>query len=761
LRIALFRYDDYYILRIFYFIVVAVVVVNDSKLLIFTLSFCLILITLNYGYNLSCPSSARPIFSRWEFEFFLKKERRGDSEQIGTDTYRMMEKIIVTTPPQRLNLMVMGASGLGKRTFLKSLLEPFLLSSKAVLDLSRSSPESLVEEIGACEMVAENSGALVEVHCYRATTNRAIDNTRDLDDVVDYLHQQHEGWASMDGQLQPPNSSMTMKDTRIHALIYFIAPHNLTALDEIALTTLVSLTPVIPVVAKSDSMIMDERLAFLLHISTQINHLCQSNSSATCSIFDFAEPNIDGIITALPATTLPLPLPLRAANNANTNNTNEKEHFDVDPSLLLGLHPRIGHPFFRTQQQQQQRQPSVSPVETSPSHDLQELLCAYTIDLGDESKGVGEAKTNGTNVEGTDELIACCGIDVCDTIPPTTISANTDGDGTFVTQVDLQTQVDQMHEVAGTTALAASECERIGERFDLMGSDEEWERLGSGSGSGSGSDEDDSSSKISNPPLSSIGNGTNSEDEKGLDPFHDMYNHHGCINTTTTTPDSDMSRSTNTSTSTNEQDEQLDRIITATANSASGICGQRQASIRNVFAVACSNQSRIRVYPWGTMCVENNDHSDMPRLRSLIFKQGHLSRLIEQSHRCTLNLYQVEVAMPPLARPVPSRGQGQMRRAVTLIGKKVSLLWNSVTAPSLSTPTPSLSPSTPSNCTRNEGECEGEVVGDNECEVGNGMLPSTFSTPSRYGAEIVGIGIGLLLVNWAVLTSRGGDRDSR
>jgi septin 3/9/12 len=53
-------------------------------------------------------------------------------------------------------------------------------------------------------------------------------------------------------------------DTRIHACLYFIAPtgHTLKAIDIVVMKKLSEVVNVVPVIAKSDSLTLEEREAF-------------------------------------------------------------------------------------------------------------------------------------------------------------------------------------------------------------------------------------------------------------------------------------------------------------------------------------------------------------------------------------------------------------------------------------------------------------------------------------------------------------------
>lgn len=53
-------------------------------------------------------------------------------------------------------------------------------------------------------------------------------------------------------------------DTRIHCCLYFISPtgHSLRAIDVIVMKKLSEVVNVVPVIAKSDSLTLEERMAF-------------------------------------------------------------------------------------------------------------------------------------------------------------------------------------------------------------------------------------------------------------------------------------------------------------------------------------------------------------------------------------------------------------------------------------------------------------------------------------------------------------------
>jgi len=49
--------------------------------------------------------------------------------------------------------------------------------------------------------------------------------------------------------------------------------------------------------------------------------------------------------------------------------------------------------------------------------------------------------------------------------------------------------------------------------------------------------------------------------------------------------------------------------------------GAEMERLANIFAVVC-DESNQRVYPWGTLRVDDNEHSDFRRLQTILFENG-------------------------------------------------------------------------------------------------------------------------------------------
>lgn len=81
------------------------------------------------------------------------------------------------------------------------------------------------------------------------------------DPIVKYIKDQHSAY------LRKELTAMRdryIQDTRIHCCLYFISPtgHSLRAIDVIVMKKLSEVVNVVPVIAKADSLTLEEREAF-------------------------------------------------------------------------------------------------------------------------------------------------------------------------------------------------------------------------------------------------------------------------------------------------------------------------------------------------------------------------------------------------------------------------------------------------------------------------------------------------------------------
>ncbi|GAA5972774.1 hypothetical protein JCM8115_006551 [Rhodotorula mucilaginosa] len=170
----------------------------------------------------------------------------------------------------QFNVIVVGQSGLGKSTMINTIFASHLVDTKGRFEADE--PIRQTTEIQAVShMVQENNVRLrlniVDTPGYGDLVN----NENCWEPIIKYIKDQHSAY------LRKELTAMRDKhivDTRIHACLYFIAPtgHTLKAIDIVVMKKLSEVVNVVPVIAKSDSLTLEEREAFKERIRAELAH---------------------------------------------------------------------------------------------------------------------------------------------------------------------------------------------------------------------------------------------------------------------------------------------------------------------------------------------------------------------------------------------------------------------------------------------------------------------------------------------------------
>jgi len=135
--------------------------------------------------------------------------------------------------------------------------------------------------------VETHSGTMA-IHLYDSN-DCGLDNLVSLESVKDFLLARHRNWIKLDSQIMTEGSRLLL-DERIHLVLYFISPHRLKKLDKEFLLELSDLVPIVPVVAKADTMTVSERKKFLQVIYMHVLQMELENDSQI--IYDFGESSV-------------------------------------------------------------------------------------------------------------------------------------------------------------------------------------------------------------------------------------------------------------------------------------------------------------------------------------------------------------------------------------------------------------------------------------------------------------------------------------
>lgn len=168
----------------------------------------------------------------------------------------------------QFNIMTAGASGLGKSTMVDTLFG-------GALSRARTGEKSVIPktvEIGQVSHVIEEKGIRLRLTIVDTPGfGDKIDNSNAWKPLVDYQHKQFERYYTEE---QAFFRKRELPDTRVHCLLYFIAPsgHMLTPFDIAAMKELSLYYNIVPVIAKSDSMTVAEREAFRKRVRADFEH---------------------------------------------------------------------------------------------------------------------------------------------------------------------------------------------------------------------------------------------------------------------------------------------------------------------------------------------------------------------------------------------------------------------------------------------------------------------------------------------------------
>ncbi|EIN13529.1 GTP binding protein [Punctularia strigosozonata HHB-11173 SS5] len=171
----------------------------------------------------------------------------------------------------QFTVMVVGASGTGRTTFVNTLCESEVLKHKIVDDPSRAHIEEGVK-IKPVNVELEEDGvriALTIVDTPGFGDN--IDNEFTFQEIIGYIERQYDDILAEESRIR---RNPRFRDNRVHTLLYFISPtgHALREMDIELMRRLSPRVNVIPVIGKADSLTPSELRGFKKRIMEDIEH---------------------------------------------------------------------------------------------------------------------------------------------------------------------------------------------------------------------------------------------------------------------------------------------------------------------------------------------------------------------------------------------------------------------------------------------------------------------------------------------------------
>ncbi|KAI8908422.1 Septin-type guanine nucleotide-binding (G) domain-containing protein [Gorgonomyces haynaldii] len=179
-------------------------------------------------------------------------------ESIKDQVYRKIQK-----RGFNFNLMVVGRSGLGKSTMVNTLFATHLVDSKKTVGKTT--------EIATVSHLVEEKGVSLKLSITDTPGyGDQVNNEQCWEPIVKYIKDQYSLFLRKE---LTPQRELRINDSRVHCVLFFIAPtgHALTPLDITVMKKISRVANLVPVIAKSDSLTLDERVAFKKRIKQELD----------------------------------------------------------------------------------------------------------------------------------------------------------------------------------------------------------------------------------------------------------------------------------------------------------------------------------------------------------------------------------------------------------------------------------------------------------------------------------------------------------
>uniref|UniRef100_A0ABM5GF35 Neuronal-specific septin-3 isoform X1 n=2 Tax=Pogona vitticeps TaxID=103695 RepID=A0ABM5GF35_9SAUR len=166
------------------------------------------------------------------------------------------------------NIMVVGQSGLGKSTLVNTLFKSQVSRKSSGWNREEKIPKTV--EIKAIGHVIEEGGVKMKLTVIDTPGfGDQINNENCWEPIEKYINEQYEKFLKEEVNIA---RKKRIPDTRVHCCLYFISPtgHSLRPLDMEFMKHLSKVVNIIPVIAKADTMTLEEKTEFKQRVRKEL-----------------------------------------------------------------------------------------------------------------------------------------------------------------------------------------------------------------------------------------------------------------------------------------------------------------------------------------------------------------------------------------------------------------------------------------------------------------------------------------------------------
>ncbi|XP_002154179.1 neuronal-specific septin-3 isoform X1 [Hydra vulgaris] len=186
---------------------------------------------------------------------------------VGFDSIQEQLRLNALKRGFEFNIMVVGSAGLGKSTLINTLFKTRAARASCTTE-TNTIPKTV--EIKTITHVLEEKGVNLKLTVTDTPGFGDQINNKDCwEPVVGYINRQYDIYLNEEISI---NRRIKIPDNRVHCCLYFISPtgHRLKPLDILVMKHLDKCVNVIPVIAKADTLTLEEREAFKSRIREDI-----------------------------------------------------------------------------------------------------------------------------------------------------------------------------------------------------------------------------------------------------------------------------------------------------------------------------------------------------------------------------------------------------------------------------------------------------------------------------------------------------------